>query len=283
MLNVHELERQWMRYKIRKYLPAAIAGITLIAVSVTALIFFPHLTNDDMPQVTREGNTAESSDMPPEKQPVATQPIQQSALVVSRPQAPAVSTPSQQTPIEQLTVSAQPVMKPSMQFMRDLEEEAMTYYETERVPDQYAIVEQPQRRSEPANAPSVAYTSNSSDMKIALEEQGEPKPEISITQENSDDLKDVIKRFKTNKNPALSLFIARKYYDMGNYKAAYDYALRTNEINSDIEDSWLIFAKSLVKLGHKDQAIKTLATYANHSHSVQAKELLDKIRKGHFQ
>ena len=70
------------------------------------------------------------------------------------------------------------------------------------------------------------------------------------------DIDSVIKRFNENNNPVLSLFIARKYYELGDYNKAYNYALITNRINNDIEDSWIVFAKSLVKMGKKDKAVK---------------------------
>ena len=106
---------------------------------------------------------------------------------------------------------------------------------------------------------------------------------VSITPKEANDLNDVIKRFKTNKNPALSLFLARRYYDIQDYSSAYDYALKTNELNSEIEESWLIFAKSLVKLGQKEQALKVLKSYINHSNSIPAKGLFEEIRTGKFQ
>ena len=93
---------------------------------------------------------------------------------------------------------------------------------------------------------------------------------------------DVIKRFKKNNNPALSLFIAKKYYELENYDQSYNYALITNEINDNIDSSWIIFAKSLVKLNKREEAIKTLNKYIQHSHSNQAKILLDEIKSGKF-
>ena len=107
-------------------------------------------------------------------------------------------------------------------------------------------------------------------------------PRLSITQEEANDLNDVVKRFETNKNPALSLFLARRYYDLGQYDRSYEYALKTNEIDSTVEESWLIFARSLVKLGRKEEALKTLVTYVKHSSSARAKTLFDEIQEGTF-
>jgi tetratricopeptide (TPR) repeat protein len=107
---------------------------------------------------------------------------------------------------------------------------------------------------------------------------------ISIKRQNTqNDIHDIIKRFKKNTKPALSLFVAKKYYELGNYHQAYNYSLITNKINKEIKVSWLIFAKSLVKLGKKDKAISTLKKYIKQSHSSSAQILLDEIRTGKFQ
>jgi two-component SAPR family response regulator len=92
----------------------------------------------------------------------------------------------------------------------------------------------------------------------------------------------IIKRFKKNNSPALSLFIAKKYYEAEDYHNAYNYALITNNINREIESSWIIFSKSLVKLGKKELAIKTLQEYTGQSKSRSAKILLDEIQTGKF-
>ncbi|MDQ1244960.1 MAG: hypothetical protein QG565_1301 [Campylobacterota bacterium] len=97
-----------------------------------------------------------------------------------------------------------------------------------------------------------------------------------------EDIAHVIKRFNVNHNPALSLFVAKKYYQLGDYEQAYNYALITNDINNNIEESWLIFSKSLVKINKKEMAIETLKKYISHSHSSQARQLLDEIQAGKF-
>ncbi len=91
---------------------------------------------------------------------------------------------------------------------------------------------------------------------------------------------DVAKRFKQSKNTDDSLFLAKSYYLKGNYKKANYWALQTNKINNNIEESWLIFVKSKVKLGQKGDAINILMTYIKRTNSVNANNLLIKIKEG---
>lgn len=109
------------------------------------------------------------------------------------------------------------------------------------------------------------------------------RSKIDIKKQESDNIADLIKRFNTTHNPSLGLFIAKKYYQAQQYKQAYNYALMTNKIDSNIEESWILFSKSLIKIDKKDEAIKTLKKYIEHSNSSQAKQLLDEISTGKFQ
>ena len=92
----------------------------------------------------------------------------------------------------------------------------------------------------------------------------------------------MIKRFNKSKKPALSLFIAKKYYEQGNYKESYKYARQTYKLNPKIEDGLILYAQSLAKLGKKEKAIAKLKPYIKKSGSVKAKILLSDIKKGNI-
>lgn len=92
--------------------------------------------------------------------------------------------------------------------------------------------------------------------------------------------KEVEKRFHKSQDIDDSLFLAGSYYAKGKYKKAEYWALETNKINRNIEDSWLIFAKAKMKLGHRNEAVRILTSYIKRSNSKNAKDLLLKIRNG---
>ncbi|SFV75694.1 Transformation system protein [hydrothermal vent metagenome] len=107
---------------------------------------------------------------------------------------------------------------------------------------------------------------------------------VFIMREKNGDLKDVLQRFQENQNPALGLFIARKYYKLKEYQKAYNYALETNKINSQVEESWIIFAKSLYHLQQKQKALEVLQQYIqNNGDSPKIRELYDAIQRGTLQ
>ncbi len=102
---------------------------------------------------------------------------------------------------------------------------------------------------------------------------------IDVSKKKSS-FKEIEKRFRMGHDIDDSLFLAKSYYERKNYKKAEYWALQTNKVNENIEESWLIFAKAKAKQGHKNEAIRILNAYINRTHSIEAKVLLDKIKKG---
>jgi len=90
--------------------------------------------------------------------------------------------------------------------------------------------------------------------------------------------KDVEERFYQSHDPVDSIFLARSYYNQGKYLQAENWALRTNKVNADIEESWIIFAKSKAKQGCKNEAIGVLVPYIKRTNSSVAKDVLFKIK-----
>ena len=91
--------------------------------------------------------------------------------------------------------------------------------------------------------------------------------------------KEIESRFAFAPDPDDALFLARIYYKNGSYRKAARWALETNKLNGDIEESWLIFARAKAKTGQKNEAIRVLTQYAKKSNSSEAKKLLKKLKK----
>jgi tetratricopeptide (TPR) repeat protein len=90
--------------------------------------------------------------------------------------------------------------------------------------------------------------------------------------------KDVAKRFYQTHDPDDSLFLAKAYFKKQDYEKAEYWALQTNKVNQNIEESWLIFVQSKLKRGRKNEAIHILSSYVQRSHSLKAKQLLKKLK-----
>ena len=286
MVDVKDLEQRWIRYKIKKYTPYAIGGAGVIVLALIAMfVSFP--TKEET--TTKDKKTIQQT-QPKQQQQVLQQP--KTPQPIQQKQPPVIVQQPYQVPTPQQT-SEQNILKPSMEFLHKLEK--TTVY------PQYIPQEPKRTYSKPKPKPKKAHKPYKKrvttkpkkqhfadiqpatiEVQAPLEEKRERKITIKTTKTSQKELQEITQRFKKTNNPVLSLFLAREYYKRGNYRQSYNYALITNQIDSTIEDSWIIFAKSLVKLKQKNKAIKILQTYIRSSHSKKAQILLDNILTGKF-
>jgi len=90
--------------------------------------------------------------------------------------------------------------------------------------------------------------------------------------------KDVEKRFYQSGDIVDALFLAKSYYKRGDYNKAEQWAFEANQIDDTLEESFLIFVKSKLKLGQKNEATSILNQYLKHVNSKDARDLLEKIK-----
>jgi len=276
MLNLVELESRWLHYKIKSLVPYIIFSAILILIFILILKYFfvkQEIAIDNLDQTKKSQNNT----MQKEVLSNITKPNSEIRLVTTEPNIKPIYTPE-----------STKVLVPSMDFLEQMKNSSLPYYKNDEI--QKASLKN-------HTGPKTLHTQDKVEEiveEIILESTPLKENENEIVEEKSSkiniqrknirsDIDGIIRRFKKNNNPALSLFVARKYYELGDYNNAYNYALITNEINRDIESSWIIFAKSLVKLGKKKMAVKTLKEYTKHSQSSSANLLIDEIESGQFE
>jgi len=261
MLNVHDLERRWLRYKIKSYAPIALGSLAFVITTVIAISFIGNSETAEPEEIVVQTPIKKVSSTPIEILPVQT--------IIEVPQNTQEDYRGDNPSITQKDTSRL-VLKPSLHFMDNIEDGLNPYLEDELpIDDSSTDIMVQANPSSPTQQRVVAKKKKKGGLVLS-------------TKKSEKDLKDVIRRFKKNKNPALSLFIAKRYYELKKYQRSYNYALMTNEIDKEIDESWIIFAKSLVKLKQKELAILTLKSYLKTKKSTQAEILLRKIQAGTF-
>lgn len=254
MLDIHNLEHRWLKYKIKSYLPHAVFVFFTVLLLFTASVWV-------WPKKTTSPHLSQSK---------TKLPVQNLSAVTKKPAVPQNDTV---------------ILEPSMEFVQALNERERASEISSETPNVQTVksathvaVPLP-----PPPVPKELLLPESQPVAAKIQSPQSSKTMLSVNRNESPlDIVEVQQRFKESSNPTLGLFIARYYYDHGNYSEAYNYALKTNAINSHIDESWIIFSKSLVKLGKTDQAKKTLQLYISQSGSDTAKTLLDIIEKGNF-
>jgi len=319
MLNVPELERRWKSYRRTRQIPYVVAGF--VSVLVIAGVTYVATIQSSTP-AKETLLTISDSKMTVDQTSQSTEKIQRSQTVennntVSMSTVEPATEITQTATTSQTKLT--PSMNFMNDFESDvmdyyISDEQSGSSNTNRTStsaskpspqpqkkqqiQQQPLPEAIQLENDNPSLPSIVSESTSVTSSEPIQSRQAPAMQEvspSVTHETSatssmviqrdDDMKDiqdVIARFKKNKNPALSLFVAKRYYGAKNYQQAYNYALMTNELDSNIEDSWLIFAKSLYMLDQKDMAIKTLKAYIQQSGSVKAKITLGQMESGTF-
>jgi tetratricopeptide (TPR) repeat protein len=273
MLNLHQLESQWLQYKLKSLLPYFIIFISLCIIIIVLSSFnFKEKTKTVEPKKElssinqKDVNTsidAKNNRTPStQTKPATIQDLKDTQITTSKNLIH-----TQKIEEDKL------VIKPSLDFIRTMQDNSPHDYNSYIAPE-----------VAPKSTKKIVQTIQTAKIEeIVLDTNVEEvkKQEIKIKRRDTqDDIQHVIKRFKESNNPALSLFIAKKYYELKNYNQSYNYALITNQINKDIEESWLLFAKSLYKLDQKEKAIEILDKYISSSHSRRAEMLLENIKSG---
>ncbi len=304
MLNIHDLEKRHKKYKINSMLPfivlSTVVGATLIGATFFVLTYqkdeiatdeqqrnvqVASLDKNDSIQLSTELKKHEEK-MEEKNETITQKPIEE------KENTQGIQEIKKETEVQEETKRV--VLTPSLEFISKIDTAAPKNYSSETISNkkkEVAVateeVKPTLQEIKPIVIPQEIKEEKIEPIKIDKIETSsvneEKKGSVSISRRDEQkDIADVIKRFNINHNPALSLFIAKKYYQLGDYEQAYNYALATNDINKNIEESWILFAKSLVKLNKKEMAVETLKKYISHSNSPQAKRLLEEINTGKF-
>ena len=145
--------------------------------------------------------------------------------------------------------------------------------------EQSSTVDDPMRYQHP-NAKKVFIQVSEPIKKSVVNNKPRKRKHLNIIQTTSKmAYRDVEKRFSDTQDIDDSLFLARTYYNKGNNKKAIFWALQTNKINPNVEESWIIFAKAKARSGHKSEAVRILSSYVERSNSYSARVLLRKYKK----
>ena len=72
--------------------------------------------------------------------------------------------------------------------------------------------------------------------------------------------------------------LAKEYYEKGDYKQALEWAKNANMQDNTKPSSWIITAKTLYKIGKKDEAVKLLEIYYSYTKNEKIKNLIKNMK-----
>lgn len=113
-------------------------------------------------------------------------------------------------------------------------------------------------------------------------EVSEPIVEKNITQKKNINfnIKEVkseealLERFSLAGDYESAVGLANLYFEKGKFEKAIYWSKKASKINAEAPNSWIVYAKSKVELGQKEDAIKSLELYLNYFSSDEIAKLL---------
>ncbi len=91
-------------------------------------------------------------------------------------------------------------------------------------------------------------------------------------------IKTLRKKFYKSNNAKYALMIGQRFYNAKKYEKALKWSLIANEVDQKKVQSWLLFAKSKMKMGKKQDAINVLNAYLKIYDSKEALKLLKQFK-----
>jgi len=155
-------------------------------------------------------------------------------------------------------------------------------------------VDTPTVPAEPAKVETSSNTSNVTIPNASVQEEQNKtveKQPIPVPKENKiiietntiQNIDTLIDKFENTNNIMFANMIADEYFEKKDYKKSLEWALKANEKDPNSETSWIMFAKSQVKLGNKEDAIRALEGFMSYSKNATAvSSLLRRIKNGEY-
>ena len=271
MHDIKALEEKWNKYNKKKYKPFYLLAFVLLALAGFVFLYMK-------PQATKKVVLAPSV-MPSSKLVNHVSMVQKTPIVPTKVVKHAYNNLLLNSPVLQLAVEKKEIMKEKVLTKEPLEAED-TEVEIPTLPVVHDIPVIDNNVIQKNNyKPKHKIKSLRSVKKNVSHRVKRKKKHLKIVKSsNKIGLKDVARRFKKYRNVEDGLFLAKTYYKQGKYLKSEYWALETNKIDYNIEDSWIVFAKSKIKLGQKREAISILNKYLKQSHSNKARKLLLKLK-----
>jgi hypothetical protein len=272
MHKVKELEKRWLYYKIKQVLIPTIKVSSLYLVVVGGYymydksanrVFSPKMTN--VLGVSMEAN---DSLVQPKRPTVQTQPKAQTSFK------------EEAKPVQE---KQKIVLSPIIPVI-DMEKEERIV----EVPKKHKKIKK-RKHSKPKHIVKAKRNAYLTAKELAAVSKPKKKIEvvshrktkkINFKSTSANYIQIMKQKFSKSKNPRDALLLAKAYYKKHQYRASEEWALSANKLDSKLEESWLLFAKSKAKLGKQKEALRILVSYYKKSHSSKAKRLIGQIKTG---
>jgi len=263
MNEIRRLEHQWSKYRTRKIISVMIYTSSLYAVAISGYYIFLNL--DSINNFFSEKVISKESNISIVESKEKNITIEESSVKESV---------IKNSVIEELTEEAS-FLKPIIPII-DMERERAT--------TRKHVVYKEKKHSNRVKAKPSTYLTSAELSKVrrsSNEERDTTKlKNIHMHSSSKNYIETMKTKFSRNRTPREALLLAKAFYREKNYKESEKWALEANKLDSNLDESWIIFAQTKAKMGEKSEAVKILAMYYKKSKSHKVLAMIEKIKTG---
>lgn len=276
--EIVELEKRLFKYRLKQKLHYVYFSLAILIISGLTYYFYPKIEpffkDVSMTSATETTSVKQTLDVN-----ITTQPINTMDANVTQPALNNDDNKTEETLLLQLPTITQSSMSKKYSPPPEISKTASGIQEEEtntklfmRKPSENSQEESFYRNKEDQIDGTLLPPPPLEDIK--------PKGIIKIETHEINSIQYLKEKFDSTHNIVFALMLAEEYYLNKNYNESNKWALIANNIDAGNEKSWLWFAKSKYKLGHKDDAILALKAYLKNNKSSAVESLLNQITVG---
>ena len=259
-LEIVELERKVAHYRLKKLKPIVYLSCIVLIISAS-LVLFIHPTFSKQAVSTNISTSLTSKDE-------ITEPVKQ--LVKAEEEKKVPQKDENETLVLQLPVigANDKASRTSVSTKNIQEEELETKILMRKPPSSMSTSEEPLIRPKDFDTALLPPP--------GLDET-KPKGMIKIETKEMNSIEYLKEKYEKTHSIVYALMLSEEYYLTKNYQESNKWAIISNNLDADNEKSWILFAKTKVKLGRKDDAITALKAYVKNNKSQAAQALLNQL------
>jgi len=271
MNEIRRLEHQWSKYRTRKIISVMIYTSSLYAVAISGYYIFLNLDSI---------HNFFSKKVIPKESNISIVESRDKNISIEESNISRIESEDKNISIEES--SEKENITDEIAFLKPII--PIIDMEKERASTKKYVVHKAKKHSNRVKAKPSTYLTSAelSKSKRSNHEERDTTKLKSINMHSSSKnyIETMKKKFLKNRTPREALLLAKVFYREKNYKESEKWALEANKLDSNLDESWIIFAKTKVKMGKKREAVKILAMYYKKSKSHKVLAMIEKIKTG---
>ncbi|WP_263832834.1 CDC27 family protein [Sulfurospirillum oryzae] len=285
-IEITELEKKVLKYRLKQRLHYLISAVLILSIGFIGFFFYGYPTFSPQTKIKEqepvvlsiaEQKIADINHTTLEQQPIVPD-INSSTKYVP---TPAIEEKAEQALLLQLPIIGKSNVEKKTSYTPDMtDKKTNAGIQEEELENKILMRKAPNTIDEESFYRSKEDKIDASLLPPPLLEEPKPKGVIKIETHEVNSIQYLKDKFEKTHNITFALMLAEEYYLTKNYNESNKWALIANNTDPENEKSWIWFAKSKLKLGHKEDAILALKAYLKNNKSKAAQSLLNQINVG---